>query len=214
MYQGVIFDLDGTLINSLEDLARSCNTVLEELGLPTHSIDSYRFRVGNGIGKLVERSLPEDKQDLYFQALARFKEIYRENAMKYTKVYPQITEVLETLEAKGYPLGICTNKHQEAAEALAEHFFGNKFFDILMGDTADSKRKPNPEKVLKIADIWDIEPKDILYLGDSDVDMQTAVNAGMVPVGVLWGFRPEEELVAHGAKILLQEPKELLELFK
>lgn len=209
-YKGVIFDLDGTLVNSLTDLANSVNTVLTEYNLPTYDIESYKYRVGNGIRKLVERSLPEDKQDLLEPALARFKEIYAKHNLDHTAPYEGIVELLKSLQQQNIKIGVCTNKHDEAAKEIICIIFGENIFDEIIGDKQGLKRKPDPGKVLMIAKHWQLKPEEIAYLGDSDVDMQTAQNANMLAVGVLWGFRDAEELQKNGADILLKNPLELL----
>lgn len=209
-YKAVIFDLDGTLVNSIDDLADSANAVLSEYGFPTYDVESYKYRVGNGIRKLMERALPQDKQNLLDEALARFKQIYAVHNLDKTAPYPGIKELLLALKAKHIPIAICTNKHDEAAKQIVKILFGDIEFDRIIGDKPGLKRKPDPGKVLAIAAEWHIKPSEIAYLGDSGVDMQTAVNAGMLPVGVLWGFRKEDELLADGAKALLKTPQELL----
>ena len=181
-YKGVIFDLDGTLVNSLTDLANSVNTVLTEYNLPTHDIESYKYRVGNGIKKLMERSLPQDKQYLLDEALAKFKQVYAKHNLDHTAPYKNIVKLL----------------------------FGEGIFSEIIGDKAGLKRKPDPGKVLMITQNWQLKPQEIAYLGDSDVDMQTAKNADMLAVGVLWGFRPADELKQNGADILIAKPLDLL----
>lgn len=209
-YQAVIFDLDGTLVNSLDDLADSVNKVLGEYNLPQHDIESYKYRVGNGIRKLMQRSLPEDKQNLLDEALDKFKAIYAKHNLDKTAPYPQIKELLQELQAQNIKLGICTNKHDEAAKDIVKILFGEGIFTEIIGDKTGLKRKPDPSKVLTIAKNWNLQPQQIAYLGDSGVDMQTAVNAQMLAVGVLWGFRKEDELLDNGAQILIKEPLELL----
>lgn len=209
-YKAVIFDLDGTLINSIEDLADSANAVLTEYNFPTFDVEAYKYKVGNGIRKLMERALPDDKKDLLDEALAKFKTIYAKHNLDKTCPYDGIMDMLHQLQAQNLPLGICTNKHDEAAKEIIKILFPNHPFTSIIGDKAGLKRKPDPGKVLAIAKEWNIKPSEIAYLGDSGVDMQTAVNAGMLPVGVLWGFRKEDELLANGAKVILHKPSELL----
>ena len=210
-YKAVIFDLDGTLVNSLNDLADSVNIVLASYNLPTHDVESYKYRVGNGIRKLMQRSLPEDKQDLLDEALEKFKAVYARHNMDKTRPYEGITELLEKLCAQNIKLGVCTNKHDEAAKVIIKALFGEDIFDEIIGDKQGLKRKPDPGKVLAMAQNWNLQPQEIAYLGDSGVDMQTAVNAGMLAVGVLWGFRTEAELKENGADILISSPLELLQ---
>lgn len=209
-YKAVIFDLDGTLINSLNDLADSVNKVLASYNLPTYNIESYKYRVGNGIRKLMERSLPADKQNLLDEALEKFKAIYAEHNLDKTRPYADIMQLLQTLKDKDIKLGVCTNKHDEAAKAIIKTLFDENTFSQIIGDKAGLKRKPDPGKVLAIAKNWNIAPQEIAYLGDSGVDMQTAVNADMLAVGVLWGFRTADELKENGADVLISSPLELL----
>ena len=213
-YTAVIFDLDGTLVNSLEDLADSANEMLASYGFPTHPVDPFRYFVGNGSRKLVERCLPESKQgDAAFvtEALAKYKACYEKNLLHKTRPYDGIREMLQTLQQKGIPLGICTNKHQSAATAIVDTFFPAGTFMDNIGDRDGLPRKPDPQKVLLIASHMGVKPAEVAYFGDTSVDMDTAQNAGFLAVGVTWGFRPKEELEEHGAKVLLNHPQELFE---
>lgn len=213
-YQAAIFDLDGTLINSLEDLADSANAMLESYGFPTHPVDPYRYFVGNGSRKLIERCLPEDKgKDPAFvdEALERYKQIYAQHTQAKTRPYDGIQDMLDELQKRGIPLGICTNKHQSAAEDIVNAMFPKGTFQSIIGDQKDLPRKPDPKKVLMIADKFHVTPEHVAYFGDTSVDMDTAHNAGFLAVGVTWGFRPKEELIKHGAQVLLDAPMELFE---
>lgn len=211
-YKAAIFDLDGTLIDSLEDLANSANAMLESYGFPTHPIDPYRYFVGNGSRKLMERCLPKEKgKDPAFveEALARYKKIYAAHTQDNTRPYDGIKEMLAQLKRMNIPMGICTNKHQSAAEDIVKAMFPAGMFATVMGDRPGLPRKPDPKKVLKMADEYGVKPEETAYFGDTSVDMDTAVRAGMFPIGVLWGFRPQEELIEHGAKVLLKKPSDL-----
>lgn len=213
-YRAAIFDLDGTLIDSLEDLADSANAMLKSYGFPTHPVDPYRYFVGNGSRKLIERCLPKEQgSDPAFvdEALARYKDIYAQHTQDKTHVYDGIPDMLAELQKRHIPLGICTNKHQSAAEDIVSAMFPAGTFQSVMGDQKGLPRKPDPKKVLMIAESFGVAPADVAYFGDTSVDMDTAHNAGFLPVGVLWGFRPKEELVEHGAKVLLETPMELFE---
>ena len=210
-YKAVIFDLDGTLVNSLNDLADSVNTVLEEYGYPTHPLEKYRIMVGNGIKKLVERALPPSaSEETLNEALEKFKKIYAVHQLDKTAHYKGITDLLKQLQLKNIPLAVCTNKHDEAAKKIIAALFDNSTFKEIIGDLPGIPRKPDPKKVLVIAQNLSVKPAEIVYIGDSSVDMQTAVNAGMLPVGVLWGFRSKEELLENGAELLLTQPADLL----
>ena len=212
-YKAAIFDLDGTLIDSLADLADSANEMLASYGFPTHPIEPFRYFVGNGSRKLIERVLPEEKRTPAFidEALAKYKGIYGKNILTKTRPYAGILEMLAALRQQRIPLGLCTNKHQEAAAAIVRELFPAGTFQQVIGDRSGYPRKPDPTTALEIAAALGAEPAETAYLGDSLVDMQTAVNAGFLPVGVLWGFREKAELVEHGAAVLLEKPAELLE---
>lgn len=212
-YKAAIFDLDGTLIDSLADLADSANEMLASYGFAQHDIDAYRYFVGNGSRKLIERCLPADKaKDKAFvdEALSRYKACYDKNLTHKTACYAGIEKMLRDLQEKNIPLGICTNKHQSAADEICQKLLAVHDFVEIIGDRAGLPRKPDPQKVLLIASKMGVEPAEVAYLGDTSVDMDTAVNAGFLPVGVTWGFRPREELLEHGAKVLLDSPEELL----
>ena len=211
-YKAAIFDLDGTLIDSLADLADSANEMLAGFGFPRHDLDKYRYFVGNGSRKLIERCLPAEKAaDSAFvdEALAKYKRCYDKNLTHKTVCYEGIMDMLTALQAKHIPLGICTNKHQSAADTIVDKLFPKDMFVSVIGDCKDMPRKPDPKKVLLIATKMGVKPAEVAYFGDTSVDMDTANNAGMLPIGVTWGFRPQEELVEHGAKILLDTPMEL-----
>ena len=213
-YKAAIFDLDGTLIDSLEDLANSANAMLESYGFPTHPVDPYRYFVGNGSRKLMERCLPKEKgADPAFvdEALARYKKIYAEHTQDKTRPYDGILEMLAALKRMNIPMGICTNKHQSAAEDIVNAMFPAGMFATVIGDQPGLPRKPDPKKVLRMAEEYGVRPEEVAYFGDTSVDMDTAVNAGMLPIGVLWGFRPKEELTEHGAKVLLEKPSDLFQ---
>ena len=207
-YKAVIFDLDGTLVDSLADLANSANEMLSGYGFPTHTLDEYRYLVGNGSRKLIQRALPQDKGDLASEALAKYKEIYERRQLEKTRPYEGIEGMLLALKERNIPMGICTNKHQDAAEAIVSNLFPAGIFESVVGDIPGLPRKPDPTKVLKMAKDFNVAPCDVAYLGDTSVDMETAKNAGFLPVGVLWGFRPEDELKKSGAEILLSTPGE------
>ena len=211
-YKAAIFDLDGTLINSLEDLADSANAMLESYGFPTHPVEPYKYFVGNGSRKLIERCLPKEQaSDPAFvdEALERYKHIYGQHTQDKTHVYNGIMEMLNELKKRNIPMGICTNKHQSAAEDIVNAMFPAGMFQSIMGDQKGLPRNPDPKKVLMIAEKFGVAPEEVAYFGDTSVDMDTAKNAGFLAIGVLWGFRPKEELVEHGADVLLETPMEL-----
>ena len=213
-YKAVIFDLDGTLVDSLADLSDSVNLMLESYGFPTHEVEKYRYFVRNGSKKLMERTLPRDKAasaEFVEEALAKYKAIYKERLLEKTRPYNGVRELLAELKSRGIPLAVCTNKHNDAALTIVKILFAPGTFEEVLGDRPGFPKKPNPATPLEIASHLGVKPDEVAYLGDTSVDMETAVHAGFLPVGVLWGFRPEEELVKSGAKVLLKAPLELLE---
>ena len=213
-YKAVIFDLDGTLVDSLADLSDSVNLMLESYGFPTHEMEQYRYFVGNGSKKLMERTLPRDKAasaEFVEEALVKYKAIYKERLLEKTRPYNGVRELLAELKSRGIPLAVCTNKHNDEALSIVKILFAPGTFEEVLGDRPGFPKKPNPATPLEIASHLGVKPDEVAYLGDTSVDMETAVHAGFLPVGVLWGFRPEEELVKSGAKVLLKAPLELLE---
>ncbi|OPY04793.1 MAG: Phosphoglycolate phosphatase [Syntrophorhabdus sp. PtaB.Bin184] len=212
--RGVIFDLDGTLVNSLEDIADSMNSVLREHGFPTHGLMEYKAFVGRGMRNLVVRSLPEDARGETRIALCRdslLKE-YGMNCLKKTRAYEGITDLLEGLDKGKMERAVFSNKIDHLTKRIVEALFPGRRFPVVVGAGAGMPEKPDPTGVLSVARQLGIEPERLIYVGDSDVDMETAHNAGMYPAGALWGFRTEEELVAHGAKSLLGHPLDLLRI--
>ena len=213
-YKAAVFDLDGTLVNSLDDLADSANATLRAHSFPVHEVEVYRYFVGNGSRKLIERILPEKHAtDMAFveQFMSEYKDCYARNLLQKTKPYDGIMEMLEELRRRGIPMAVCTNKHQSAAEMIVKTLFPHGIFQEIIGDQEGLPRKPDPQKVLRIVRDFGVTGEQTAYFGDTDVDMDTARNAGAFAVGVLWGFRAREELVAHGADILLTHPMELFE---
>ncbi len=213
-FSAVIFDLDGTLLNTIDDLADSANNVLEELGLPTHDIESYKYFVGNGIPKLIQRCLPADKQALHAVALKMFIERYDAHSEDKTAPYDGIPQMLEKLQEMGLPFGVITNKAHEIAVKVVEHYFGKGRFECIRGLDETIQPKPAPDGALQVAERLKVSPAEVLYLGDTKTDMQTAINAGFTPCGVLWGFRKREELVENGAKYIISRPDEIFGILK
>lgn len=210
-YRAAVFDLDGTLLNTLADLAASGNELLASYGMTSHPQQDYRFFVGNGSRKLMERIIPDASPEQIDEALSRYKTIYNRRLTEKTAPYDGIMEMLSELRNRGVRLAVCTNKHISAAEQLIRTFFPLDMFDALDGDRPGIPRKPDPAHVRFVMEKMDIAPEETVYLGDSGVDMQTAINAGNFPIGVLWGFRDKEELLENGAKVLLSHPSELFE---
>ncbi len=210
-YRAVIFDLDGTLVDSLSDLATSGNELLAGYKETPRPVEEYRYLVGNGSRKLVERLLPGAKEAEIDEALGKYKEIYARRLIRQTKPYPGIPALLEALAARHIPMAVCTNKHTSAAAEVLTHLFAPGTFAAYVGDRPGVPRKPDPTNVRYLLEKLRILPEETAYLGDTSVDMETAVNTGTLPVGVLWGFREKAELVESGARVLLEHPGELLE---
>ncbi len=209
-YEAVLFDLDGTLLDTLADLGESVNRVLESLGFSGHSIDSYRFRVGNGVRKLVERSLPPDRQEVFEQALTMQKEHYRRFCTVHTRPYPGVIEILKSLKASGLKLAVLSNKPHDLTCYLVDYYFGDQGFDLVCGHQDGRALKPDPGSALGIAAALGVRPDRMVFVGDSAMDMETALAAEMVPIGVLWGFRPKNELIKGGAARLAANCEDLL----
>lgn len=211
-FRGVIFDLDGTLVDSLDDIADSANQVLREMGCPMYPVDAYRYFVGDGVGMLVHRILPEERRtrDEEESCARRYREIYADRWNVKTAPYPGVVPMLDALAAAGLRLAVLSNKPHDATEECVRGFLGTVHFDAVQGQTAALPKKPDPAGALAIAALLGLKPDEILYVGDTATDMQTAVRAGMYPAGVLWGFRPAEELTANGAARLVSHPSELI----
>ena len=213
MFSSVIFDLDGTLLNTLEDLAAAANHTCTLMGWPTHSLDAYRFFVGNGIPKLVERFAPPAARTPAQLAAARriFGEYYEAHKADRTAPYPGITSLLETLSAKGVSFGVVTNKDDGVARQMLRHYFGSAVA-YAQGRTDALPAKPHPGTTLRLMECMGAAPASTLFVGDSDVDIFTAKNAGLASCGVLWGFRLRSELEQAGATYLVSDPAALLEV--
>lgn len=210
-YDAVIFDLDGTLLNTIDDLADSANAVLSGLGFATHSIEEYKYFVGNGIPKLIERCLPPDRQDMQETALKLFTERYSLHSRDKTAPYPGIKEVIAELKQSGIPTGVITNKSHPIALDVVKYYFGDAF-DYVRGLDDTIKAKPAPDGALSVASALRVKPERVLYAGDTKTDMLTAQNAGFSPCGVLWGFRLREELEQNGARYIISRPEQLLDI--
>ena len=212
----VVFDLDGTLINSLEDLADSANWMLLQHGYPTHPVDAYRYFVGDGMRKLIERILPlEERNDMRIeQCKAEFVAYYTIHMEDKTVVYPGMIELLKELKDRGLKIAVATNKVHIAVTPLMEKYFPGIRFDSMIGQREGIPVKPHPQIMYDILKETGCQPSETLHVGDTATDMQLAHNAGVTPVGVLWGYRPLEELQEAGAKFIIEKPEELLELVK
>ncbi len=214
-YKAIIFDLDGTLLDTLQDLATSVNAVLQSYELAEHSVAAYRYFVGDGIEVLVQRAFPGaliDEQGLDV-LVAAVKEEYAQHWSDQTRPYPGVAELLNYLEVEEIPKAIFSNKPHEYTLLTVEKLLPDWTFSQIYGISETMPRKPNPHGALLIAEQLSLKPAEIIYLGDTDTDMQTAISGGFFPVGATWGFRNPEELLAAGAKKLAARPEELAELF-
>ncbi len=211
-YDTVIFDMDGTLLNTLEDMKDSMNHVLARHGFPARNLEEIRSFVGNGIARLTELAIPNGKDNsLYEECLAEYREHYSKNMMRRTAVYPGIYELLGKLKDNDYKLAIVSNKFDSAVKELNGVYFSD-YIKIAIGSSDNTARKPAPDTVINaMAELKSSKDKTI-YVGDSDVDVNTAKNAGIVSVGVTWGFRDREVLEEHGANYIINNPHELLDV--
>jgi phosphoglycolate phosphatase len=206
----VIFDLDGTLADTLLDLADATNWALTRHGLPVRPVEDYRRLVGSGAAHWIAALVPAERTDLTAPVLAAMRERYRSHPVGHTRLYEGIPELLDVLVARGIRLAVLSNKHHEATVALCAELLARWPFAIIRGASAEVPLKPDPRGALAIAADLEIAPREFAYLGDTAIDMQTATAAGMVAIGALWGFRDAAELEAGGARALLARPGDLL----
>ncbi|MDD2886501.1 MAG: HAD family hydrolase [Aliarcobacter sp.] len=214
----IIFDLDGTLIDSLEDIAVCMNQVLKELDLPTHEMNDYKYFVGGGISILVDNALnalnTEISDELKEKVTQRFKEIYDQKLHAKTKPYDGIYELLDELVKLDYNIGILSNKPHEFTLAYAKSLFSKYNIPQIHGQKSDVPKKPDPSAAIMIATSFNSPCEETYFIGDTMVDMQTAVNANMIGIGVLWGFRDEKELIENGASFVVKHPLDIMEIIK
>ena len=214
--EAIIFDLDGTLLNTIEDLADSMNQVLAEYNFPIHDTDKYFYFIGNGARTLVERALPEDQRNEndISRYLMRYRDIYREKWNVKTKQYAGIEELLSKLKVLNLPMAILSNKPHSDVKKCVDYFFENSAFSIIAGQKDFIPHKPEPDGVHLIIEELKVKPENCLFVGDSSVDMKTAKASGTKAVGVSWGFRSKEELLENGADFIIDEPLDLLSLLQ
>ncbi|WP_366270808.1 HAD family hydrolase [Segatella copri] len=205
-----IFDLDGTLISSLHDLAASCNYALKLNGMPERTLEEVRMFVGNGVKKLMERAVPGGLENEKFEkTLQDFRQHYMVHNMDNTKPYPDVMEMLEELKNRGKNIAVVSNKFYAATQEICRHFFGD-LVDVAIGERENIKKKPAPDTVNEALRQLHADRERAIYIGDSDVDVMTAKNSGMPCISVLWGFRDHDFLLAHGASILVSSPLQIL----
>ena len=214
IFQAVIFDLDGTLIDTIDDIGDSVNRVLANQNFPTHTNLAYRNFVGDGSRMLIERALPEKyRNDAIIDACYKdYIEDYSQNYNVKSKLYDGIPQLLDALSAKGLRLAVLSNKLDAITQNCVKTYLSAWHFDVVFGQRDSVPRKPDPQGAVETAKKMSILPSRFLYLGDTGIDMKTAVSAGMFPVGVLWGFRPLKELMENGARAVIGEPMALLDI--
>lgn len=213
-YRAVLFDLDGTLLDTLADLADAANHMLTDLGHPAHPQEAYRYFIGEGVEKLVERALPPDRRDpaSLAAATARLRQHYARDWAVKTAPYAGIPELVAGLGRRGLTQVVLSNKPDEFTRLMIEHYFPEKPFAVVRGALAGVAKKPDPAAALAMAAGLGVAPAEFLYLGDSAIDMQTATRAGMHAVGAAWGFRACAELLENGARQVIAAPRDLLAL--
>ena len=208
-YKTYIFDLDGTLLSTLADLAASTNYALRTHHMPERSLDEVRRFVGNGVKKLMERAIPDGLNNpLFEETFATFRQHYMQHNLDTTQPYPGIMQLLEQLKAEGKNIAVVSNKVYAATRELCRHFFGD-LVPVAIGEREDIRKKPAPDTVIEALRELGVDKEGAVYIGDSDVDIMTAKNSGMPCVSVLWGFRDKEFLLEHGATTLISKPEEM-----
>jgi len=215
-FRAIIFDLDGTLIDTLQDLADSMNQSLQVMGFPARKQEQYRIFVGDGVRNLVMRSLPMEhpSEELVDKGLGHMKEFYELNWNKQSKLYPEIPELLDELTRLNLPMAVLSNKIHAFTLKMVQFYLKKWNFKAVFGAQPGLPLKPDPTQALAIAQMIAIQPKEILYLGDTNTDIKTALSAKMIPVGAEWGFRNAKELLDSGANTILPHPLYLFEVFQ
>jgi len=213
-FKAVLFDLDGTLLNTLDDLADSMNASLKQFGFPPHPVDTYKYLIGDGLVNLVSRALPEDHRDeaTISKIATAEREEYGRNWANKTQLYEGVAELLDALQERGVAACVLSNKPDDFTRIIVQKFLSKWRFAAVRGQNEDTPIKPNPSGAVQIALKLGLTTAEFLYVGDSNTDMETANAAGMFPVGVLWGFRSKDELIRAGAKALIERPTDLLSL--
>jgi len=213
-FKAVLFDMDGTLINSVDDIADAMNQVLLQNHLPVHPVKNYINWIGDGMKNLVINTLPINKREDTFinRCLEEMKTAYSDMWMNKTHLYPGIPELLTTLSERKIKMAVLSNKHHRFTQIITDKLLAAWKFDVIMGYKEGFPRKPNPTTALEIARQINLDPTFFLYMGDSAIDMKTAINAGMYPVGVSWGYRSTDSLVESGAQKIINKPNELLSI--
>ena len=211
-FKAVIFDLDGTLVDSLEDLADSANEALTKYSFSGHPVSAYKKFIGNGVRQLIKSAAPAGTPDSVLESiLAEYRIIYNRNYINKTRPYDNTVKMLSSFRELGIKMGVCSNKPQKPTIEIVEKILGTEYFEVVFGEREGIPRKPDPAALLEAADIMGMDPQKIIYLGDSGGDMEAARNAGMYAAGALWGFRSREELEEYGAQVLFSKPLDLVD---
>lgn len=211
-YRTYIFDLDGTLLNTLGDLYASCNFALQACNMPARTYEEVRSFVGNGVRKLMSRAVPMGEDNPAFEeAFLVFKKHYLKYGQTHTVPYDGIMDLLHELKNRNFQIAVVSNKFHLATRELCQHFFGD-LVDMAIGEHDGFRKKPNPDMVYEVMKFLHADPQETVYIGDSDVDIMTAKNSGLPCVSVLWGFRDRSFLVNHGATCLIETPDQLLNI--
>ena len=213
-YKAAIFDLDGTLLDTLDDLADAMNDALKRQGFATHPAESYKQMVGNGVTNLTKRALPEDRQEMLEHTLRLMRENYAKNALNKTKPYAGVLETIRNLGENGVKLAVLTNKDQGFSVHIVEHYFGKGTFELIWGAMPGRPIKPDPAALYELLVELNVCSDKAVFVGDSGVDMDVARAASVDSVGVTWGFRDRQELLDHHAGRIINTPKELWKLFE
>ena len=216
MEKGAIFDLDGTLLYTLEDLKDSVNFSLEKFGYPKRTLEEVRVFVGNGVRLLMERAIPNGTENKDFEdCLKCFKEHYAKNMYNKTKPFDGILDMLDELKIRGYKIGVVSNKFDLAVKELCKNYFNDKV-ELAIGESEAEgiRKKPYPDSVLKAMKVLDCDKNKTFYIGDSEVDIETAKNSGLDCISVVWGYKDEKFLKANGAKLIAHKPSDILEFLK
>ncbi len=209
-FKTYIFDLDGTLLSTLNDLASSTNYALRWAGMPERTIEEVRMFVGNGVKLLMERAIPEGVNNPKFEeTYAKFREHYMEHNLDTTRPYDGVPELLHELKRRGKHLAIVSNKFYAATQDLAKHFFPDTI-EVAIGERENIRKKPAPDTVIEALRQLNVSKEDAVYIGDSDVDIMTAKNCGLPCISVLWGFRDKDFLIEHGGSLFVEKPIEIL----
>ena len=212
MFKVCLFDLDGTLLDTVESIAHVANQVLAHYNLPAQPVEDYNYHAGDGANKLIERAFAAAGSDIkdLSEAQEMYRDLFKKDPLYRVQPYAGMVETLRTLKNRGMKLTVCSNKPHLAAVGAIKGMFDEDLFDIIQGQEAKISRKPEPDMALMIADKMGVDVKECMYIGDTDTDMQTGKAAGMYTIGVLWGFRDRDELEENHADIIIEKPQELL----